>query len=198
MRKEFGYERTTCDCQKCQAWCKHQPGFLVPSDLSRLIPSDADPYEWAEVHLRASLGFQMIFGTKRLTIPSLVPAKSLNGHCHWLKDGLCEVHEVAPFGCAFMDQHLSDAKAEEIANAGRQSRWSAFQADELYAKVWSHLWDKGLRYNSGLQDRSKALDEIAKISRQIERKRQNELRKSTRKQQAEKRRQKKQERRRKR
>lgn len=35
---EFAFARTVCSCRLCRLWCEHMPGFLVPSDLDRLIP----------------------------------------------------------------------------------------------------------------------------------------------------------------
>ena len=58
VREEFGFRRNVCACRKCSLWCEHVPGALVPSDLERLIPDGDDPFQWAEVHLRASPGFQ--------------------------------------------------------------------------------------------------------------------------------------------
>ena len=72
---------------------------------------------WAREHLRASKGLQVFnpMTGKKLQIPSLVPAKQSNGHCHWLQsDGRCAVHENSPFGCAFLDQHMKD-KGESSA-----------------------------------------------------------------------------------
>jgi len=118
MREEFGFKRVICSCRKCRALCESLPGSLVPSDLNRLIPQDADPFQWAEEHLRASPGFQLRTPFGVVAIPSLVPTKQANGHCHWLHDGLCAVHENAPFGCAFLSQcSQSDAHAERIKNS---------------------------------------------------------------------------------
>lgn len=80
-KQEFGFERTVCACRKCQLWFEHQPGYLVPSDLTRLIPPDVDPFVWAEEHLRASRG-HIVFSTASgtvMSIPSLVPQKGTLG-----------------------------------------------------------------------------------------------------------------------
>src|ERR1700720_4343742 len=60
VRTEFGFQRTTCACELCSFWCRIMPGFLVPSDLQRLCPPDADLMAWAREHLRASKGFTVI------------------------------------------------------------------------------------------------------------------------------------------
>ena len=56
-RSEFGFDRTSCDCELCSCWCRIMPGFLVPADLQRLCPPDVDVMTWAKEHLRASQGF---------------------------------------------------------------------------------------------------------------------------------------------
>jgi hypothetical protein len=67
----------------------HFPGNLLPSDLERLIPQDADPYDWAAEHLLAD--------EDGLLKTRLKP----DGSCHWFQGGKCEVWENSPFGCAF-------------------------------------------------------------------------------------------------
>ena len=103
-QQEFAFERTVCECRKCKIWCEHMPGYLVPSDLTRLIPADADPMVWAEQHLRASQGYIGFTASGLASIPSLVPAKGEDGHCHWYEGGRCGVHDRSPFGCAYIDQ----------------------------------------------------------------------------------------------
>jgi len=36
--------------------CRFMPGFLIPADLTRIIPPGADPVIWAEANLLASPG----------------------------------------------------------------------------------------------------------------------------------------------
>ena len=133
------------------------PGFLIPTDLERLIPNGKDPYVWAEKHLQASFGSLMPRGGVLKWTPSLVPAKADSGQCYWLKEGLCAVHENAPFGCAFLDQHMSDREAEKRSQAGRDARWDDFVADGLYSRIWQHLFERGLVYRTSQQDRLKVI-----------------------------------------
>jgi hypothetical protein len=181
MREEFGFSRTECSCRRCSVFCETLPGSLVPSDLNRLIPQGADPFLWAEEHLRASPGFQVRTPFGVVGIPTLVPRKQANGHCHWLQDGLCSVHENAPFGCAFLSQcSQSNAHAEKIASAGRQARAKAFQDGDLYAQIWMHLWKKGLRYETGQEDRRRAMLTVKQIHRNAERRSHRKARKAER------------------
>ncbi len=39
-RTELGFERTVCDCGACKINCKFIPGFLLPSDIPRIVYSD--------------------------------------------------------------------------------------------------------------------------------------------------------------
>ena len=146
-REEAGFKRTTCGCQLCSSFCKVMPGYLVPSDLERLIPKDQDPMAWARTHLRASRGlvmFNMLTG-KTVSIPSLVPAKQANGHCHWLtQDGKCSVHSDSPFGCAYFDQHMTDAEADRRSHYARLARAQAFDERSLYSEIWHMLKSEGL------------------------------------------------------
>ena len=90
-REAFGFARTICDCAFCQAPCRHIPGSLDVADLPSLCPPGQDVFTWAEEHLRAIVdkGF-----------PTLVPARTANGHCHWLFQGRCAVHASASYSCA--------------------------------------------------------------------------------------------------
>jgi hypothetical protein len=147
VRSEFGFRRTSCDCELCSCWCRIMPGFLVPSDLQRLCPAGVDLMTWAKEHLRASRGFVVFNPTtgEKVQIPSLVPAKQANGHCHWLlPDGHCAVHADAPFGCAFVDQHMNDDQALERNMPARLARQEDFANNGPYSQVWHMLMQEGL------------------------------------------------------
>src|SRR5262249_13682582 len=122
-------------------------GSLVPSDLQRLCPPGVDLMTWAKEHLRASQGFVFFNGKtgERVQVPSLVPAKQANGHCHWLQpDGHCGVHENAPFGCAFVDQHMKAREVHKGNAAGRLARLEDFAKNGPYSQVWHMLVKEGL------------------------------------------------------
>ena len=103
-----------------------------------MIPSNADPYNWAEKNLLASPGaMAMNSNTGQVTrIYTLVPAVKKDGSCINLKDGLCKIHEAAPFGCAFFDC------GPERGNLSLEGLWEvvkAWQSDSLYARLWKYL-----------------------------------------------------------
>jgi hypothetical protein len=117
------------------------PGFLIPADLTRMIPMGVDPLTWAETNLLASPGALVARGTRMFRIPTLVPAVKRNGSCIHLLDCRCEIHEISPFGCAFFDcksrdYTLSHRGLVEIAGADLES---------TYIKIWRHLRAKGLK-----------------------------------------------------
>ncbi len=103
QREEHSFRRTVCSCAFCAAPCRHIPGSLDVGDLARLCPAKQDVFTWAEQHLRAITDKSYI---------TLVPARGLDGACHWHFDGKCAVHESAPYGCAFFDSHMSHEEAE--------------------------------------------------------------------------------------
>ena len=140
---EFGFQRTTCGCKDCRRFCRHLPGNLIPSDLERMIPAGVDPYKWAEDNLRASPGPKVMNTQtgKVWTIPTLIPAHRSNGACIFFSpDGKCDIHSVAPFGCAFFDSH---GRGEELVHKGLEAIMHLSE-DSLYLRIWSHLNDLGL------------------------------------------------------
>lgn len=192
IRQEFGFKRTTCSCRKCSLWCEYVPGALVPTDLDRLIPTGDDPFQWAEQHLLASPGFRAVSAHFTLSIPSLVPKRQENGHCHWLQDGRCEVHEVSPYGCAFLSQcSQSAAQAAKVRNAGLEARAKAFEESGLYARIWHHLWNRGFRELTTQQNNRRAAEALRRLIETEERANRSEARRKRRKQKKERRRRKK-------
>lgn len=146
-RIEFGVGRTNCSCRDCQTNCRFMPGFLIPSDLGRMIPAGSDPMAWAETNLLASPGaLVMKSGSGDVfRIPTLVPAIKKDGSCIHLqgskRNSKCAIHEIAPFGCAFFDcgterEGLSFEGLMAVYNAGSNS---------LYYRLWQHLQDGGWR-----------------------------------------------------
>lgn len=147
MRIEFGVERTSCGCEKCKAPCRVIPGYLLPSDLERLMGDD--PYQWAETHLRASPGALVSKDGESFRIPTLVPATVDGGACAYLFAGLCSVHSKAPFGCAFFNACETDPvvidEQLQLSKRGLSLVYETWQArDNLYCDIWIHLNGKGL------------------------------------------------------
>ena len=151
-REQFGFQRTVCGCELCRAPCRHMPGSLDVADLARLCPADQDLFAWAEAHLVALTG---------KPFPTLVPARGVDGHCHWLFEGLCAVHANAPYSCAFFDMHMTDAEIERRSAATIEARREDAAKEGLYYRVWQHLCRKGLIGRPG--DRAGLAEEVARL-----------------------------------
>ena len=161
-RVEFGVARTKCNCSNCVANCECIPGYLIPSDLEPMIPPDVAPAAWAREHLRASSGATIVRihtdGRREVIhIPTLVPAHHNGLACHWLKQGRCEIHAIAPFGCAFFDCHQSERQVKDLSAQGIREVEDAHDKKGLYSRLWSMLWEEGLRAPSAMFKRE-ALD----------------------------------------
>jgi len=142
IRIEFGAARSACDCEQCD--CHIVPGYLIPADLTRLIPPDTDPFQWAEEHLLASPGATVIQGGIIRRIPTLVPARAAHGGCHFLSESRrCTVHANAPFGCAFFGCQ-SGREADALSAKGLEAIEFDRENTGLYTQLWHHLDGCGL------------------------------------------------------
>ncbi|HEV8058854.1 MAG TPA: hypothetical protein VGP68_03225 [Gemmataceae bacterium] len=154
-REAFGFTRTICACAICQAPCHHIPGSLDVADLPRLCPPSQNVFTWAEEHLRAIVdkGY-----------PTLVPSRGANSHCHWLFEGRCSVHAVAPYSCAFFDSHMTDVEIDRRSAATIKARRDDAAANGLYYQVWLHLCRKNLIGPPG--DRAGLAEEVSRLRHQ--------------------------------
>jgi Fe-S-cluster containining protein len=130
------FNRTVCACAECTRCCKKQPGPLIPGDYERIQKhlgvSDAE----MEKLFCASPGalVQDSFGVTR-RIGSIVPQTRKQGRCVFLDENdRCKIHEVAPFGCAYFDTHMSrDTAHRRSLYAVRLQETKQYQ--ELRAKL---------------------------------------------------------------
>ena len=113
-----GMERTKCSCHDCTAGCKAMPGCLIPGDIERSQAHVGDDSgEFVLSHFVVSDGalVRKEFATKvvEFRVPTIVPVQKPDGSCIFLDDeDKCSIHEVAPFGCAYHDTHMSAAEAD--------------------------------------------------------------------------------------
>ena len=151
-RTEFGHPRVSCDCKQCTDPCRFIPGYLIPSDLKRLIPDQLKPEEalkWCEDHLLASPGAivgNSVTGETKV-IPTLVLASKSkqDPSCIFLDaNRRCTIHDKAPFGCAF----------SKVCTLAPHDHWLSIQGlttlaeewakpDSLYRIIWEHLNEIG-------------------------------------------------------
>ena len=138
--QRYGFARTRCGCDLCRVYCRHVPGRLDVGDLARLCPEGEDVFAWAERHLQA---------VTDAPYPRLVPARLVNGHCHWYSGGACTVHDRAPFGCAYFDAHMTPAEVTRRGLPANRASLDDASAGGLHFRVWRHLVDRGLTRPSG-------------------------------------------------
>lgn len=120
------------------------PGFLIPTDLDRLIPDGTDPLVWAETNLLASPGALVLKDGQTFRIPTLVPAVKADGSCiNLTAEGQCNIHEIAPFGCAYFD---CGPERNNLSSSGLNAVYYSIFLNpvSLYRRIWTYLADRGL------------------------------------------------------
>jgi hypothetical protein len=118
------------------------PGSLVPGDIERIADHLGVEIseEWVKKHFLASDGARAIIGGQPVQVGTIVPAQQADGKCVFLDDGgRCKVHPVAPFNCAYQDQHISDRESQQrsVVAIRRQAN------SREYRTVHKWLFDQG-------------------------------------------------------
>jgi len=140
------FARTICDCRACSISCDYLPGALAPSDLPIIADhlGHTDVTLFAEAHLVASEGATVALPDKgTISLPTLVPASDRTGACHFLVEGRCSIHAVAPFGCSHLDAHMPDAEAGRRSYALCEALLNDSLRDGTYSRMAAHLRDRG-------------------------------------------------------
>ncbi len=126
------FERTRCDCPECSQHCTQVPGMLAGTDVFLLV--DGDP-----TNFRASMGALVCGEQGVFRIPTIVPAMK-NGRCVFLmENGHCSIHENSPFGCAYLDSHMSAAEGDLRVRAALVSLVKDYTASGPLASWWTKL-----------------------------------------------------------
>ena len=145
-----GMERTKCACPKCVACCKAMPGCLIPGDLERIQEHVGDDSgEFVLEHFRVSDGAKVLKQVQgqlyQISVPTIVPAQKEDGSCIFLdEDDNCSIHEVAPFGCAYHDTHMSHEDAEPRSNFCVSTQIQSHQNGTPYSQWCALLAQLGL------------------------------------------------------
>src|SRR5215467_4126772 len=105
--------------------------------------NEPDLAQFAFDNLLASPGAIVIANGAYRTIPTLVPARKPDGSCRFLKDGRCEIHAEAPYGCAYFSAGQTKEEADTISARGLQEIAKAWRSGDLYAKLWVMLYRAG-------------------------------------------------------
>lgn len=122
------FERTKCSCELCRVGCESMPGFLIFQDAERIYyhQTGLDPadnvlafWSWARANLRGGGGAVILQDGEMKRVPTMTPKQDEFGRCVFLSStGQCKVHDVAPFGCAYCDMHMSAKDGNDRAVAG--------------------------------------------------------------------------------
>lgn len=151
--RPFGFERTTCACRSCSVFCRFMPSFLIPEDIPRMMATlnYTDAERFARENLLASPGAMAVRAGQIVRIPTLVPQRHPEDTaCKFRSpEGLCTIHERAPYGCSHFDKHMSEEETLERKTAAFLEIERAWATKSLYAQLWLMLESEGKVAPSG-------------------------------------------------
>jgi hypothetical protein len=142
----LGFTRTICDCAQCRTPCRFMPGMLIPADVEPMsvYGNYANPLTWAKEYLVASPGGLYRIDDLYVRVGTLVPARQPDGSCVFFRDDHCEVHPVAPFGCACCDWHQDERAGNARSNAAVLAILRNIQDEpSFYFDLWEILHGLG-------------------------------------------------------
>jgi hypothetical protein len=148
-------ERTICDCPQCTIFCFSMPGMIAPSDLEGMI-GESSAFAFADAFLLASEGALLMNRDTKETfrIPTLVFKTKACGECIFLRqDAKCGIHSKSPFGCAYLDTHMSERDAATRKMWALSSIQDDMNSNGLYSQLWTHLKEKGQTVKTSIQHR---------------------------------------------
>jgi hypothetical protein len=121
------------------------PGGLIPGDVERIarLLAVEDLEAWALEHLEASQGASVPHDGKIVPLPTIVPRVGPAGGCVFLLEGRCSVHAVSPFGCAYLDMHMSRTEAERRSAGALLAVANDWATKGPYSRLWGRLYAAG-------------------------------------------------------
>jgi Fe-S-cluster containining protein len=132
---EHDFKRTTCACKQCVDCCKRQPGCLIEGDFERIADHLGETKEQAKEHFWASPGALVKTEGGQVVRVGTITPRYRKGRCVFLDENdRCKIHSVAPFGCAFLDTHMSREYAMPRSLAAVRS-----QCSDQYQKLRDEL-----------------------------------------------------------
>lgn len=93
MSKYHPSKRQGCDCAKCQALCKSEPGWFMPEE----IPAAAALLNVSIEEFTAQYLQPHAVDDGLITMYS--PRQRVDKSCVFFKGGKCSIHEAKPFEC---------------------------------------------------------------------------------------------------
>ena len=170
QRITFGFARTNCACEECALNCRFIPGYLIPADLAAIASQlgDENLLTFALENLLASPGATVMAEGQVFQIPTLVPARQLNGACTFLTaENHCAIHAVSPYGCSHFDVHQSHTEADTRSVAGLQAIAREWKTGGLYARIWTILHEIKLDAPSALESRKQLEQELRRTKSSV-------------------------------
>ena len=139
------FERTSCACPSCVVACRHMPGGLIPGDAERMVRTlSAEDFDaWALECLEASQGAAVPHEGRLIRLPTIVPRTNAQGGCVFLADARCTVHEVSPFGCAYLDMHMSPVEVTRRSAGALLAVANDWARKGPYSQLWARLFTAG-------------------------------------------------------
>ncbi|HEX5080653.1 MAG TPA: hypothetical protein VFY40_01310 [Blastocatellia bacterium] len=74
---------------------------------------------------------------------------------HILKNGRCEIHAEAPFGCAYTSTEQTKEESDAISARGLQEIAKSWRNGDLYAQLWLMLHHAGRVAPSPIEARAR-------------------------------------------
>lgn len=133
------FERTTCACSDCVDCCKQQPASLHPGDFERIAAFLGETLEAAKRFFWASPGAlvgKLVNGQVHTFRIGTITPRLVDGRCVFLDaQDRCQIHTVAPFGCAYFDTHMGTEEGQ------RRGMWHlrAVATDDEYQRLRDSL-----------------------------------------------------------
>jgi hypothetical protein len=130
------------------------PGGLIPGDQERIAQALGvqDFALWARESLQASQGAEIPHAGRVFRLPTIVPGSRPDGSCIFLQEDRCTVHAVSPFGCAYLDMHMSREEANQRSAAALLAVATDWATKGPYSRLWGQLYQAG-RIAPSLEER---------------------------------------------
>lgn len=74
-----------------------------------------------------------------VSLPTLVPSARADGSCRYYEESRCTIHAVSPFGCAFVDAHMSEAEFTRRTNIEYRELLNDHATGGKYARLTAEL-----------------------------------------------------------
>jgi hypothetical protein len=118
---------------------------LIPGDAERLARTlGAKDFDaWVLECLEASQGATVPHEGKLIRLPTIVPRRRAQGGCVFLMEDRCTVHDVSPFGCAYLDMHMSPVEVTRRSAAALLAVANDWARKGPYSQIWARLFTAG-------------------------------------------------------